>query len=505
MEFFDHAPRLRVNWTVDQTPSEWRVLADGVEQTVGWQPGAATSYLLTAKALVDNTPVSVVVEVRTSSGTTGSATRSFTPRFGLTTHHKDLRTAPANWGTPVITPGSQPAGASLQPEYGSHPTSAVAPTAWYTSMSDVPKERHLFWRAWFIPSATVGPTLDSINIPINTTIQLLDKWGVVRNVEGLSGGWSIAPDEAVYGTRSVTADVAGAAEQRLYSFGVRVRKGRSYILTGLMKSRGDSGAQFRLEDGAGNTLHATGIAMPPGPCESIRLTDTLDWFKTSEHDVHRYRTPVYVAEADASVYVVLRVGGAAGAKAWFDAIKLEESTVATPWSPAAIGATVIDAGGVQIDAFKGGVFRLKGSANGARDQVTSGPNGLVFGGDANLYSPSADLLKTDDAFQAAALVTDQLTVDGLPMDQLAGLRVQRGTQSIALSAATQSPETIHLLPRPFSGVPVVVVSAAHTAAVYLALLTANPGTSSFLCRIIHRDATATTATPVLHWIAIGPV
>ena len=267
MEFFDHAPRLRVNWTVDQTPSEWRVLADGVEQTVGWQPGAATSYLLTAKALVDNTPVSVTVEVRTSSGTTGSATRSFTPRFGLTTHHKDLLTAPANWETPVITPGSQPAGASLQPEYGSHPTSAVAPSAWYTSMSDVPKERYLFWRAWFIPSATVGPTLDSINIPINTTIQLLDKWGTVRNAGPVGwlghgarrGGVRHALDDGRRGRRSRAA---------LYSYGVKVRPGRSYILTGLMKSHGDSGAQFRLEDAAGNTLHATGIAMPPGPCES---------------------------------------------------------------------------------------------------------------------------------------------------------------------------------------------------------------------------------------------
>ena len=82
----------------------------------------------------------------------------------------------------------------------------------------------------------------------------------------------------------------------------------------------------------------------------------------------------------------------AGSKAWFDAIKLEESTVATPWSPGAIGATVIDAGGVQIDGSRGGVFRYKGIAGGARDTVEGGNQGLLFGSDTEVTAPSAGSL-----------------------------------------------------------------------------------------------------------------
>jgi len=171
-----------------------------------------------------------------------------------------------------------------------------------------------------------------------------------------------------------------------------------------MKSQGNSGACFQLEDGAGNVPTGGGMLYPPGtPIRSDVLTADRDWFDSESRDVNRYKTPVWLAPSDMTVYVVLQVGGTSGAKAWWDAIKLEESTVATPWSPGAIGATVIDAGGVQIDASRGGVFRLKGSAGGARDVVELGPNGLLFGGDTNLYTPSADTLKTDDDFQGRSL------------------------------------------------------------------------------------------------------
>jgi hypothetical protein len=89
--------------------------------------------------------------------------------------------------------------------------------------------------------------------------------------------------------------------------------------------------------------------------------------------------------------------GAVGTTSWFDAIKLEASTVVTPWAPGYIAdAVVLDAGGLQIDASQGGIFRLKGSAGGARDTVELGPNGLNFGGDgtAPLASPFAGMLET---------------------------------------------------------------------------------------------------------------
>jgi hypothetical protein len=170
-----------------------------------------------------------------------------------------------------------------------------------------------------------------------------------------------------------------------------------------MKSQGNSGAQFRLEDSAGAVLIGGGMSLPVGNVESVKLTADQQWYNAARNDTVRYRTPVYVAAADMDAYVVLLAGGTNGAKCWFDALKLEESTVATPWSPAAIGAVVIDAGGVQVDGTRGGVIRYKGSTGGARDTVEGGPKGLTFGGDTELTSPATGVLAVDGVALALGL------------------------------------------------------------------------------------------------------
>jgi hypothetical protein len=169
-----------------------------------------------------------------------------------------------------------------------------------------------------------------------------------------------------------------------------------------MKSEGNSGAQFRLEDSAGTILTGGGLTAPVGPVQSVALVATQNWFNPAQYDTVRYRTVAFVAPSDMTVYVVLKTGGTAGAKAWFDGIKLEESTVATPWSPAAIGATVIDAGGVQIDGFKGGVFRYKGTTGGTRDTVEGGPSGLILGGDTEITAPADGSIAVDGVVVALA-------------------------------------------------------------------------------------------------------
>jgi len=403
MEFGAGAPRLRVNWTSSQPQVKYRIQTASPVYDSGWVTSTVQSVRLDAVALTSGTAVNVTVSVEAAGALQGSASQSFTPRYGLTSHRKDLGVAPLNWGSPLAV-ATIPLDSQLVFEYGSAALANASPTGgWYSTLSAVPKLRYLYWRAWFIPNATTGPTLDKLTIPADSTVTLVDKWGTTRDTPGLTAPWAIDPGEFVYGTRSMVADIGGAGPYKVYGYGVKVRAGRSYILTGLMKSQGNSGAAFQLEDGAGNLLQGGGMILPPGPVRSEVLVADRDWFDAESRDVNRYKTPIWLAPSDMTVYVVLVAGGTSGAKAWWDAIKLEESTVATPWSPGAIGATVIDAGGVQIDASRGGVFRLKGSAGGARDVVELGPNGLLFGGDTNLYTPSADTLKTDDALQAASL------------------------------------------------------------------------------------------------------
>jgi hypothetical protein len=187
--------------------------------------------------------------------------------------------------------------------------------------------------------------------------------------------------------------------------------------------------------------------------------------------------------------------------AYIDAAMVTEGQVSPPWTPALSGTPVIiDAQGLIVDGRASGLLRLFGSAGGARDIVELGPRGLTFGGDTELFSPSAGVLQLD-----GTLDLDGLLVDGLPLDQLAGLRVQRGTQSTAINNATQSAESTITFPVAFSGVPTVAAVAVHTGAVYLATLTGVPSINGFTYRIIHRDATVTTANPVLSWVAVGPV
>jgi hypothetical protein len=397
MVFANGAPRMVVQWSSDQPQTHYRVQATGGSgYDSGWVAGADVSHVLSTHPVVSGTSMTISVSTRSSYGALeGTANRAWTPRYGLTTHRLNLTSAPINWGSPVID-SIVPTDCQLPVEYGSDVAAIAAPSAWFSDLSAVPKKQYLFYRVWFIPSAVAGPTLNSIIIPTDSTVTAVDKWGTTRDVAALAGGsgWSIDPAESVYGTRSMTVDCDGTL-RKVYAFKVKVKPNRSYILTGLMKSQGDSGAHFRLEDAAGNVLIGGGMIAPPGPVQSDILTGDKTWFDTSARDVNRYKTVIWLAPSEMDVYVVLAAQGASGAKAWFDAIKLEESTVATPWSPGAIGATVIDAGGVQVDASRGGVFRYKGSLNAARGFVEGGPTGLLFAGDTELTSPSDGVLAAD--------------------------------------------------------------------------------------------------------------
>jgi hypothetical protein len=391
MEYSGGAPRLRVKWTVASgTQYKYRVTAPGYDS--GLLTSTSQSHLLSTLALTNGTAVNVTVYVETSDPLNGSASRSFTPRWGLTVHRRDLGVAPTGWGTPTVVQ-TVPSGAQLVMEYGSNPSAAAAPTAWFAALSSAPKARYVYWRAWFIPSSTAGPTLDKVIIPSTASVEVVDKWSTTKDGVGLASGYDIDTGEYVYGSRSIHNVVAGAGPYICYSYGVKVRAGRSYILTGLMKSVGASGAQFRLVDEVGTVTNEDGVSIASIVDEGPPLVQTLDgdvdWFTPDGRDVNRYKTPVWVSPSDQTVWVVLRTGGVAGSQAWFDAIKLEESTVATPWSPASVGAAIVDAGGVQIDGQKGGIFRYRGATGGTRDTVEGGDRSLRFGGDTDMYSPGA--------------------------------------------------------------------------------------------------------------------
>jgi hypothetical protein len=410
MSYSGGQPRLTVKWTVGSgTQYKYRVTAPGYDS--GLLTSTATSHLLSTLALTNGTAVSITVYVETSDPLNGTSSRSFTPRWGQTVHRRDLGAAPTGWGTPTIAQ-TVPSGATLIVEYGSSATATATPSpnTWYSTLSGVPKARYVFWRATFIPSSTAGPTLDKVVIPSSAAVEVVDKWhATLGGSDGVNtaGGFDIDTSEYVYGSRSLHCTVPGAGPYLMSSQAIQVRAGRSYILTGLMKSLGNSGAQFRLADSSGATFtnpDGTPIAsiISPGTPPTQVLSGDADWFTTDQRDVNRYATPVWVSPTDQTVYVILRAGNTAGAQCWWDGIKLEESSVATPWGPSAVGATIIDAGGVQVDGSEGGILRYRGSAGGIRDLVDGGVHGLKFGGDTEISSPVAGRgIRVDTALEVA--------------------------------------------------------------------------------------------------------
>jgi hypothetical protein len=420
IEFAVGAPRVHLYWETlsdnavqDDNQTDFQIESPPgtvIVPYTGTGTNGVKNWLLNTFGITDNTSYTFRVKAKTLGiPDEGFSDLVFKPRYGVTTHHRLVTPTPTDWlsaAPTLVTP--VPANTDVHMQYGSSAASTTAPDSWQDDIGSVLPQPHLFWRAWFLPYNNTAPTMDKVVVSSTGGAALdLDKWTkdatfpagqAPKKPHVFSAPWAVDRSEYVYGSRSVRCDVAGAGPYLLWSEqSYHLRAGRSYILTGLMKSGGtdpgNSGACFELQDAAGNTLkQADNVTLIRSPV----LTKATLFYDVTGLDVNRYKTPVYtVGAADIDVYVVLRAGGTAGTKAWWDAIKLEESTVATPWAPGAVGATIVDAGGIQIDATKGGVFRLKGSDGQPRSLVELGAQGLLLAGDTNISSPADGTIAVD--------------------------------------------------------------------------------------------------------------
>lgn len=256
----------------------------------------------------------------------------------------------------------------------------TGPGSWQASIAAAGLNQYLWYRAWLLAwgaSPAVSPTLNELKVTYSSIQIVPDKWNRTDagNQAGDSGAY-------VYGTKSFR--MLGKGVKHTVWQEVPVNTDTWYVLSGRIQSLGDSGAYISLAsdattgaDLAGTTpLHVTG-----------EFEDT---------DKSRVFTVPLYSGSNTSIFIRLNVTGAVGTMAWFDALKLEASTVVTPWSPGYIAdAVVLDSGGLQIDGLAGGIFRLRGNAGGSRDEITLGDHGLKFGGDTEIASPSDGVITVD--------------------------------------------------------------------------------------------------------------
>ena len=254
------------------------------------------------------------------------------------------------------------------------------PSTWAATIGGAGLNRYFYYRVWLLTwgaSPAVSPTLNQLNITYTTAIIVPDKWQVSdpNNVTGDVSSF-------VYGTKSLR--MKGIANWLLAHQQIAVIPNTYYVLSGRIQTSGpvlSAYIGFASNSSGGGDLNNA----------SVDATKAIAF----ENPASRVATTPWFSGSNTSVWVRLSSHAPVGTSVWFDAIKMEASTVVTPWSPGYVAnAVVLDAGGLQIDASNGGIFRLRGSAGGARDIVEVGANGLKFGGDTELLSPALRRLET---------------------------------------------------------------------------------------------------------------
>lgn len=377
------SPRLNVGWSFTcpdggtQQSYQVQVASDSagspgaIFSDTGTVSSSGARTAVIAATLTEAAYYHVRVRVTCSHGQTSTYTGYFRirTRWGVVTHRHDLGAAPVSWSITTLNT-TEPTNSDVVVEYGSN-TVTTTPGTFYASLSSAGLARYFFYKAWLLAwgaSPATSPSLDKMTLSYSVNALTADKWSSASPANVF-----IDPANYVYGTQSLRLSGTGGVHTA-YQL-VPVVPDTDYILSGRIRSVGNSQAKLSIATlGTGGNLVTQTAAGGSGPTFS------------QDEDWTRVNTPVWNSGANTEIYIACRVDGAVGTYAWFDAIKMEATTVVSPWTPGFLAeGVVVDAGGVQIDASNGGIFRLRGSTGGSTDTFTLGSRGVVFGGDVELY------------------------------------------------------------------------------------------------------------------------
>lgn len=375
----DTSPKLNPDWTFNcpdggtQTGASVKVYAENGTTLLHTHAhsGSATICQVNGFTPVNGTKYQISVTPTCSHAVAGneSPKKRCRARWGRASYRADLTAAPVTLSATVAT--TLNSGQAII-EYASSAATTPEPTDWKATIAEVTKQRYVWHRVTLIPAVAASPTspsLNSITFTYSSNVLVPDGWTA-------DAAFAVDQGTYVYGTQSIKHSGDGI-ENFMYQ-DVVCTPDTDYVLSGRMKQAGASGGRIQIVDPADGSVLA-----------EVSATNDTDWA--------RYMTEVVNSGSRTALRIRLRANGASGTNTWYDALKMEASRVVTPWTPGFLGdAVVLDAGGLQIDAAAGGIFRLRGSGGGARDTVKIGSDGLVFGGDAEIYSETANRLRLAD-------------------------------------------------------------------------------------------------------------
>ena len=251
------------------------------------------------------------------------------------------------------------------------------PGDWYDSIGDVTPSTHLdILVRLATDDSTVNPQLTSQELEYVSSGSLPpDQWEVS------SGGGTFTLDSSKrrFGRRSAKFVAAGTGWDEVragYKDGtdrdIIVTPGEKYtfsiyLLTETAHTSGKTSWLF-ITDTSGTEIVAD--SNPYGQSgNGIGVLDTGGAWE-------RFALTFTIPDGVTRVRPYFGMVSTTGQTVWMDSAQFEEGEIATQWKPGGIGPAVsIDVGGIQIDAEKGGIFRLL-SADGT--QVVQMEDGLTF-------------------------------------------------------------------------------------------------------------------------------
>jgi len=369
----------RVKLYNDNVGAKGTELWDSTKTSKVATPGT-TITVDTAQALVLGTQYWWAVEVwdsldESSGAVDSAAATQFKVRWGQTIYEQNPGAGTSAWQFSNATPTNGYAGFLFRSATGA---AGAGAGAWKTTIGAVTVS------AWVNFLVRLAPNVAGTNVTLaNMTYTYIgsattpDRWAT-------TGGPTIALDPSVrrFGSQSLLVTTA-AATCKVYPYTnattdmVVVQPSVQYSLSAFVKTDGviATGIRLALYDADGVAILTDGLT--GAAIVSATTTDTSSYTDGWQRLSVTFICPAETAARPAIEYL----GTTASQRFWIDAVQMEVGPVVSPWKPGFVGdALTIDSNGLQVDAFAGGIFRLRGSGGATRDTVELAGRGLLFGG-----------------------------------------------------------------------------------------------------------------------------
>jgi hypothetical protein len=228
-------------------------------------------------------------------------------------------------------------------------------------------------------SAPAQPKVTSFTLNYQQSLVLPYSWTFV-------GSWSLDSNVRRYGIKSIALDATASpagADRLIYQDVPNLTPETDYAISAWVLIENYVTGNVRA------MLLPSGSTNPASALASVTISrNTVGW----ERIVVPYKTIAGQTSLRFAIFAAKEV--VTPTEVHIDAAMLSEGPVAPVWTPALTGTPVIvDAQGLLIDGTAGAIFRVTGSAGGARDIIEMGARGFIYGGDTGFYSPYDKLMR----------------------------------------------------------------------------------------------------------------